>query len=236
MKASAGNVLMFVENAFPQDSRVKNEADMLTGAGWSVTVVALRKAGQTRSESIDGVQVYRLPRVQLFAKTPSGELTWLSRARLKVEAVLGYVSEYVYFTAACLVTSVTVWAKHGSCHPRAQPARHVVCRRASVQASWARIHLRSPRPLSGLYRSRFGAGRDLVARIMELVEWCNLRLADVTIATNQSYRDLHVSRGGPPPETVFVVRNGPNRRLIDPPPRASGFGRWARRSSVTSGA
>ena len=50
---------MFVENAFPQDTRVKNEADALTAAGYTVTVVALRKQGQLRSEMVDGIQVYR---------------------------------------------------------------------------------------------------------------------------------------------------------------------------------
>ena len=37
---------MFVENAYPNDTRVRNEAEALTAASYSVTVVGLRKKGQ----------------------------------------------------------------------------------------------------------------------------------------------------------------------------------------------
>ena len=73
MKESAGRVLMFVENAYPNDTRVRNEAEALTEAGYSVTVVCLRKNGQLRSEVVNGVQAYRLPRLELFQKTPVAE-------------------------------------------------------------------------------------------------------------------------------------------------------------------
>ena len=39
---------------------------------------------------------------------------------------------------------------------------------------------------------------------------CSLKLADVTIATNESYKNVHIQRGGCKPENVFIVRNGPN--------------------------
>src|SRR5207245_8532172 len=35
------------------------------------------------------------------------------------------------------------------------------------------------------------------------------RFSDVVIATNLSYRDLAILRGGLDPDNVFVVRNGP---------------------------
>src|SRR5881394_2733596 len=103
MKAFAGRTLMLVENSFPQDTRVKNEADALTAAGFQVTVVALRKKGQSRSEVVDGIQVYRLPRLELFQKTRSENPSLLEKIVLKLKSLIGYVSEYVYFTMACLV-------------------------------------------------------------------------------------------------------------------------------------
>ena len=39
----------------------------------------------------------------------------------------------------------------------------------------------------------------------------NLKLAQLTIATNESYKKIQIERGGRKPETIFVVRNGPNR-------------------------
>jgi hypothetical protein len=113
MMESAGKVLMFVENSYPNDVRVKNEADALTEAGYAVTVVALRKPGQTRSEVVDRVQVYRLPRLELFQKTPSENPTFLDRVWLKIKSLLGYVSEYAYFTGACFMMSLYVAYRHG---------------------------------------------------------------------------------------------------------------------------
>src|SRR5437879_2402557 len=100
MKESPGRILMFVENAFPNDTRVKNECDVLTEAGYSVTVVALRKKGQLGSERVAGVQVYRIPRLELFSKVPSQNPTLLTRLWLKLKSAFGYITEYIYFTAA----------------------------------------------------------------------------------------------------------------------------------------
>jgi glycosyltransferase involved in cell wall biosynthesis len=42
------------------------------------------------------------------------------------------------------------------------------------------------------------------------------RLADVVIATNWSYRQIAIERGGVRPEDVFVVRNGPDLHRFQP--------------------
>ena len=44
-------------------------------AGYSVTVVGLRKKGQPRYEVVYGVHAYRLPRLELFQKTPADNPT-----------------------------------------------------------------------------------------------------------------------------------------------------------------
>ena len=46
-------ILMWVENHFPQDTRVRNEAALLTDAGYKVAVIALRKQGQPRPKQSD---------------------------------------------------------------------------------------------------------------------------------------------------------------------------------------
>ena len=62
---------MMVENYFPQDTRVKNEADLLTDVGYDVSVIALREKDQIASELVNRVQVYRVPHLELFKKTSS---------------------------------------------------------------------------------------------------------------------------------------------------------------------
>lgn len=220
MKESVGSTLMLVENAFPNDVRVKNEADALTAAGYRVTVVALRKQGQARSELVDGIQVYRLPRLELFQKTPCENPTLTQKIWLKLKALLGYVSEYVYFTSACLAMSVYVAFKHGFDVIHAHNPPDTLFLVALPYKLLGKKYVFDHHDLCPeLYRSRYGASQDFVSRVLQMVEWCNLKLADVTIATNDSYKQAHIRRGGRKPETIFVVRNGPSakRMQIAPP-------------------
>ena len=207
---------MFVENAYPNDTRVRNECDALARAGYAITVVCLRKKGQPRAELVEGVQVYRLPRLELFQKTPHENPTLAERIWLKIKSLLGYVSEYVYFTSACLVMSVYVAIKHGFdvIHAHNPPDTLFV-----VALPWKLLgkkyiydhHDLCPE----LYRSRYGAKHDFLARMLQWTEWANLKLANVTIATNESYKQIQIERGGRKPETIFVVRNGPNRKRME---------------------
>jgi len=207
---------MFVENAYPQDTRVKNEADALTEAGYAVTVICLRKRGQMRSEIVKGVQVYRLLRLELFQKTPVEKPTLLQRAWLKLKSLAGYLSEYIYFTSACFVMSVYVAFKHGFdvIHAHNPPDTLWV-----AALPWRLVgkkfvfdhHDLCPE----LYRSRYGAKHDLFATVLQWVEWGNLKLANILIATNESYKQIQIDRGGRKPEHVFVVRNGPNQKRME---------------------
>jgi glycosyltransferase involved in cell wall biosynthesis len=215
MKASAGRILVLVENSYPQDSRVKNECDALREAGYGITVVALRKQGQPRAEVVDGVQVYRLPRMELFKKTPCENPTLFQRIGLKLKSVLGYLSEYVYFTSACFLMSVYVAFKHGFDIIHANNPPDTLFLVALPYKLLGKKYVFDHHDLCPeLYRSRYGAKHDLLARVLQWVEWGNLKLADVTIATNESYKQIHIRRGGRKPETIFVVRNGPNHRRM----------------------
>jgi glycosyltransferase involved in cell wall biosynthesis len=215
MKGSVGRVLMLVEHAYPNDTRVRNEAETLTEAGYAVTVVALRRTGQLRSEVVRGVQTYRLPRLELFRKTPGQHSTWLQRVWLKSASVLGYLSEYVYFTGACFLMSIYVAFTRGFdvIHAHNPPDTLWV-----VALPWqllGRKYIYDHHDLCPeLYRSRYGAKHDVVATVLQWVERANLKLADATIATNESYKAIQVQRGGRNPDTIFVVRNGPNRERM----------------------
>jgi glycosyltransferase involved in cell wall biosynthesis len=60
-----------------------------------------------------------------------------------------------------------------------------------------------------LYEAKFGR-RDFFWKVMLWLERMTFRFADVSIATNESYRRIAIDRGGMPPERVFVVRSGPS--------------------------
>jgi glycosyltransferase involved in cell wall biosynthesis len=61
-----------------------------------------------------------------------------------------------------------------------------------------------------LYLSRFGRGPDLLYRVTLALERRTFRLADVVVATNESYRRVALERGEKREEDVFVVRSAPD--------------------------
>jgi glycosyltransferase involved in cell wall biosynthesis len=67
-----------------------------------------------------------------------------------------------------------------------------------------------------LYRSRYSAPEGFYTRFLRMLEWCSLKLADITIATNESYKQIHIERGNKNPRDIFVVRNGPNQMRMTP--------------------
>jgi len=215
MKEFAGRVLMLVENAFPQDTRVRNEAEALTGAGYKVIVVALRRPNQKRAEVVNGVQVYRIPRLELFRKTIPPNPSWLRRVQVKVESVIGYVCEYFYFTTACLFATGYVSIRHGLdvLHVH-NPPDTLVFVGLPFKLLGKRYVFDHHDLCPELYQSRYGASTGFLVRTLRWLEWLNLRLADVTIATNESYKRVQIERGGRRPESIFVVRNGPSRDLM----------------------
>jgi glycosyltransferase involved in cell wall biosynthesis len=76
-----------------------------------------------------------------------------------------------------------------------------------------------------LYLSRFGRGEDAIYRATRWLERKTFQAADVTIATNESYRAVAVERGGMDPKRVFVVRNAPTDqrvRAVEGDPELSG--------------
>src|SRR4051812_44527829 len=96
-----GRTLMFVENFFPQDTRVANEANLLVEAGYQVSVICLRKSKQSSFEIVNGVNVYRVPRFELFKKTAVHNASTLDKLLLPIKTLIGYLSEYFYFTSMC---------------------------------------------------------------------------------------------------------------------------------------
>ena len=67
-----------------------------------------------------------------------------------------------------------------------------------------------------LYLAKFGRG--VLYWITRLVEWVNFRVADIVLATNESYRRAAMQRGGVRSDRVFVVRKGPNLAHFQPVP------------------
>lgn len=211
MKASAGSVLMLVENSFPADTRVRNEAVTLAANGYHVSVVALRKPGEARHEVVRGVNVYRIPRLTMFEKLPNPEASRILALANKLRTVVGYVAEYAYFSSACLVMSVYIAFKEGFDAIHAHNPPDTLFAVGAFHKLFGKKFVFDHHDLCPeLYRSRYTSGGKAIVWALQLFETLSIKLADVVIATNESYRAIDIRRNGADPAKIFIVRNGPD--------------------------
>lgn len=199
-------VLIIVENLpVPFDRRVWSQATTLKAAGCDVSVICPKGPGaQEGYIEIDGIHVYR------------------HRLPLEARGVLAYPIEYV---SALLLEFILAWRVHltrgfdviHACNPPDT---------IFLIAGFFRIffgkrfifdhHDINPE----LYEAKFGR-RDFFHKVLLWLERMTFRSADISIATNQSYRRIAITRGGMKPENVFVVRSGPNLnrlKCVEPNP------------------
>jgi len=204
-------VLILVENLpSPFDRRVWQEAGALRDAGYGVSIICPTGKGcEKKYELIDDIHIWRydLPREGAGA--------------------LGYLVEYSAALFFTFVLSLKVGFKRGfdvvhACNP---PDLFFLI--GGLFKLFGRKfvfdhHDANPE----LYEAKFGR-KDVFHRLMLLLEKLTFRTADVSIATNQSYRRIAIERGGMAPEKVFVVRSGPSleRMKIAPPVEALKKGR-----------
>jgi glycosyltransferase involved in cell wall biosynthesis len=217
MIRSVAKILMLVENYFPQDTRVKNEASLLAEAGYQISVIALRRQGQAGRETLNGVEIYRLPTLELFKKTPSANVNRINLLFVKLKSFLGYVVEYCYFTAACLIVSTYIFVRRGFGVMHAHNPPDTLFLVALPFKLLGKKFVFDQHDLCPeLYRSRYNAAEGFYTRFLRMFEWCSLKLADITIATNESYKQIQIQRANKNPRDVFVVRNGPNETRMTP--------------------
>jgi glycosyltransferase involved in cell wall biosynthesis len=187
-------VLLLVENnAYPLDFRVRREAHTLRDAGCEVTVIAPRAGAQPWTEDLEGVRVYRFP------APPGGA------------GLLSYALEFGYATLAILLLTVWVWLRRGlDVIHAANPPDTLFVVGAVFKLIGKRFVFDQHDLAPETYLSRFRQPReDLVYRTLRLLERCSYAVADVVITTNESYKQLALTRGRKRPDSVFVVRNGP---------------------------
>ena len=194
MKASSNNrILMLLENqAYPQDVRVGREANALTAAGYTVSVICPAKPGQPSREVIKGVRIYRYPE-------PRG-----------ANGFLGYLWEYGYSTAASFAISMMVFFYGGFdvIHAHNPPDTFVFI--AAFYKMFGKRFVFDHHDLSPeMYEARMpGGGNRVVYHALVLLEKLTCFFANHVIATNESYKKTEMQRGGVPEEHITVVRNG----------------------------
>jgi len=208
---------MWVENNFPQDTRVANEARLLADAGYQVAVIALRSPRQAARESWNGIEIYRIPTLELFKKTVATNGSRVNLLFVRLKSFFGYVLEYLYFTSACLLVSTYIFVRRGFDVMHAHnPPDTLFLVAVPFKLLGKKFVFDQHDLCPELYRSRYRAAEGVYTLFLRMFEWCSLKLADVTIATNESYKQIQIERANKNPASVFVVRNGPNQMRMTP--------------------
>lgn len=206
MPASPGSrrVLIIVENLpCPFDRRVWQEALALTANGYQVNIICPKGRGYDRShEVLEGIHIYRHP------------------LPFEADSALGYALEYSSSLLMELWLALRIALTHGfdvihACNP--PDTIFLIGRFFRLFGKRFIFDHHDINP--ELYEAKFNR-RDVWYRLLCRLERWTFAAADASIATNESYRDIAIRRGGMAPERVFVVRSGPDlRRVQHLPPR-----------------
>ncbi len=188
-------VLIIVENlTMPLDRRVWQEAQTLRDAGYTISIVCPKGGQYTKPyELLDGIHVFRHP------------------LPFEADGALGYALEYSWALAWEFALSVKAYFNVGfdvvqACNP---PDLLFL-----IAGFWKYLfgkpfifdhHDINPE----LYEAKFNSRGPLHSLLLQL-ERLTFKTADVSIATNETFKQIAVDRGGMDPDRVFVVRSIPD--------------------------
>jgi glycosyltransferase involved in cell wall biosynthesis len=195
-------ILIIVENIpVPFDTRVWKEATSLQTNGYEVTVLSPRAKGCSEPyQFLENVHIYRHPTAK------------------EGNSPLGYLFEYGYALVWQFFYTSWIFLRRGfyviqGCNPPDDIFLVALPFKLFGVKYIFDHHDASPE----LYLSKYEKkGAFYGAQVW--LEKLTYRFSDVVMATNCSYKNLAVSRGGLAPEDVFVVRNGPNLETFRPVP------------------
>ena len=185
-------VLMLLENdTYPQDTRVLKEATTLTENGYRVALVCPRRRGQRLRETLDGVEVFRYPRL------------------LAGGGALGLALEYAWAMVALTLLTLVVWTRrrfdiiHLHNPPDALFLIALPYRLAGKRLVYDQhdlvpelLHAKSP-----------SAGHLL--RLATVLEGLSCRLANAVLTESEPARQVLLGRHRIQAAKLTVVGNGP---------------------------
>ncbi len=189
------SILIIVENlTVPLDRRVWQEARTLKEAGYTVSVICPKGGKYTASyELLEGIHVFRHP------------------LPYEADGAIGYALEYGWALFWEFVLSIRAYFQVGfDCIQACNPPDLLFL----VAGFWKYLfgkpfifdhHDINPE----LYEAKFGK-KGWLHTLMLRLERMTFRTADVSIATNETFKEIAVRRGGMDPSRVFVVRSIPD--------------------------
>ena len=187
-------VLIIVENLpVPFDRRVWEEATALTKAGYSVSVICPKGKGFDKSyEAIDGIHIYR-------------------HALWEASGTIGYFIEYLWALSAEFYLSFKVLRRHGFDVVHAcNPPDLLFLIGGFFKLFFGKKFIFDHHDINPeLYVAKFGR-KDFFYKLICYFERLTFATADVSLATNEPFRQIAMRRGRMRDDNVFIVRSTPN--------------------------
>jgi glycosyltransferase involved in cell wall biosynthesis len=176
---------------------VWQEALALRANGYEVSIICPKGRGFNASyESLEGVHIYRHPLL------------------VEANSAAGYGAEYslsllMEFWLALRIACTRGFDVIQGCNPP-----DTIFLIARVFKLFGKKFIFDHHDINPeLYLAKFDR-RDVWYRLLCALERWTFRAADVSIATNESYKKIAIERGGMDPSRVFIVRSGPDLRKV----------------------
>lgn len=202
MNQEKTGVCIIVENlTVPLDRRVWQEARTLAEAGYRVSVVCPKGRGFEQAYEVrEGIEIYR-------------------HGLWEASGPLGYLLEYVIALASEFRLALKAYRRtrfrivHAANPPDTMFLIALFFKLFGVRFIFDHHDLNPE-----LFEAKFGR-RGLFYKLVCLAERMTYRTATVSIATNESYREIALTRGGMSSGRAFIVRSCPDLKnvCIEPP-------------------
>jgi glycosyltransferase involved in cell wall biosynthesis len=187
----AERIIMLLENnPYPQDVRVRSEAESLAAAGHEVIVSAPRGPGQSRRERIRGVEVVRF-------RLPDGSK----------RGALGFVLEYFVAAVALHAAAIRELIRGATVLHLHNPPDIMFPAGAIFRAVGRKVIFDHHDLFPETVQVKFGYG--VAPRVARACQRLTFAVASHVLATNRSYADVALEAGGKREDEVTIVRNAP---------------------------
>jgi glycosyltransferase involved in cell wall biosynthesis len=190
-------VCIIIENlTVPVDRRMWQEACTLAQAGYRVSVICPTGRGFEQPYEVrEGIEIYR-------------HRLW------EASGPLGYFLEYVLALASEFRLALKAYRRtHFRIIHAANPPDTMFLIALFFKLFGVRFIFDHHDLNPELFEAKFGR-RGLLYRMVCLAERLTYRTATVSIATNESYREVALTRGGKSPDRAFIVRSCPDLEKI----------------------
>ena len=200
MRKSSHRICIVRHSFFPKDIRVSKEARTLCEAGFSVDIICLRENGQKSSESLDGINVYRV----------------MSTHRRG--SPIRYMLEYgiSFFLMTLRLTSLFFRRRYSCIQVNTMPD-FLVFITLIPRLFGTKILLDMHEPVPELWQTKFDVSQSsLFVKLQIKIEQWAIKYAHHVITVNETIKQRFIERGAAK-QKMGVVRNVPDEVLISHP-------------------